>query len=573
MGFTSPDLPKVDPAEWRRGTRAQRLRPMARHIAERGMGYPDVFYPLYAVKIVGYILGGLAFALATKGIDGWANIGQWWAEPIVFQKVVLWSMLFEVLGLGCGFGPLTGKVMPPLGSPLYWLRTGTIRLPPWPGRIPGTSGDRRTVGDVLLYAGLLAAVISALLSDGTGPVAGLDSAVGQLPGWKALLVVALLALIGLRDKTIFLAARGEVYGTLTLMFLIPGVTMIVGAKFVLLAIWLGAAVSKMNRHFPYVIATMMANNPFIRFKALRRMFFRRYPDDLQPSWIPRMLAHIGTAIELLVPPVLFFSHGGVVTYVGAAVLILLHLIILCSIPLGVPLEWNVFMIFSVATLFVDKAAIGAADMVFPWAWLVIAVMTVVVVTVAIGNLFPKRVSFLPGMRYYAGNWDVSVWCVTESAAQKISDARIGLGLLPHKQIEKFYGAEDSEVPKELALAFRVMFANGRALLTLLGRVLPAGREKDYAILEGEQFCAYAVGWNFGDGHLHNEQLVAALQARCGFEPEEVRVILVDGQPIHRQSHEYRLVDAATGEFERGTFQVSDTCARQPWQDDVPVHVR
>ncbi|HOW94231.1 MAG TPA: DUF3556 domain-containing protein, partial [Mycolicibacterium fallax] len=58
-----------------------------------------------------------------------------------------------------------------------------------------------------------------------------------------------------------------------------------------------------------------------------------------------------------------------------------------------------------------------------------------------------------------------------------------------------------------------------------------------------------------------------------FEPEEVRVILVDGQPIHRQSHEYRLVDAATGEFERGTFQVSDTCARQPWQDDVPVHVR
>ena len=32
------------------------------------------------------------------------------------------------------------------------------------------------------------------------------------------------------------------------------------------------------------------------------------------------------------------------------------------------------------------------------------------------------------------------------------------------------------------------------------------------------------------------------------------------------------VDAATGEFERGTFRVADTCARQPWQDDVPVQV-
>ena len=145
MGFLSPDLPVVDVAEWRKSDRAERLRPMARHIAERGMGYPEVFYVLYAVKIGLYIVAGLGFALATKGIDGWGNIGAWWNEPIVFQKVVLWSLLFEVLGLGCGFGPLTGKVMPPLGSPLYWLRTGTVRLPPWPRRIPLTGGDRRTL--------------------------------------------------------------------------------------------------------------------------------------------------------------------------------------------------------------------------------------------------------------------------------------------------------------------------------------------------------------------------------------------------------------------------------------------
>ena len=148
-------------------------------------------------------------------------------------------------------------------------------------------------------------------------------------------------------------------------------------------------------------------------------------------------------------------------------------------------------------------------------------------------------------------------------------------MLPHKQIEKFYAAEGpgaADVPKELALAFRVMFANGRGLLTLLNRVIPAGREDDYAIIEGEQFCAYAIGWNFGDGHLHNEQLITALQDRCHFEPGEVRVILMDGQPIHRQSHDYRLVDAATGQFESGTFRIADTCARQPWQDEVPVQV-
>lgn len=35
---------------------------------------------------------------------------------------------------------------------------------------------------------------------------------------------------------------------------------------------------------------------------------------------------------------------------------------------------------------------------------------------------------------------------------------------------------------------------------------------------------------------------------------------------------YCLVDAATGEFERGTVNVADMVTRQPWADDVPVQV-
>jgi len=82
----------------------------------------------------------------------------------------------------------------------------------------------------------------------------------------------------------------------------------------------------------------------------------------------------------------------------------------------------------------------------------------------------------------------------------------------------------------------------------------------------------ALGWNFGDGHMHNEQLIAAMQRRCGFTPGEVRVVLLDAQPIHQQRQAYRLVDAATGEFESGYVEVADMVARQPWDDDLPVHV-
>ena len=97
-------------------------------------------------------------------------------------------------------------------------------------------------------------------------------------------------------------------------------------------------------------------------------------------------------------------------------------------------------------------------------------------------------------------------------------------------------------------------------------------EDDYVITDGERICSTAIGWNFGDGHMHNEQLIAAMQQRCGFAPGEVRVVLLDAQPIHKQTQAYRLVDAATGEFERGIVKVADMVTRQPWADDVPVQV-
>ena len=79
---------------------------------------------------------------------------------------------------------------------------------------------------------------------------------------------------------------------------------------VFLVIWVGAATSKLNRHFPFVISTMMSNNPLVRPRWLKRRFFEKFPDDLRPGWLSRWLAHLSTAIEMLVPLVLFFSHGG-----------------------------------------------------------------------------------------------------------------------------------------------------------------------------------------------------------------------------------------------------------------------
>ena len=572
MGFLKQDTPQIDFQEWSKGTRAEKIIPMARHWAEVGFGTPVALHLFYVVKIGLYILAAWLLALTTTGINGFANVAHWYAEPIVFEKVVLYTMLFEVVGLGCGFGPLNNRFFPPLGSILYWLRPGTIRLPPWPNRIPLTKGDARGPVDALLYGALLVLLVIAIFSDGTGPAPALGTTVGVLPSWQIWAVLGVLAVLGLRDKVIFLAARGEVYASFTVAFLFTGygVDMILGAKLVCLVIWLGAATSKLNKHFPFVISTMMSNNPVFRPRFIKRMFFEHFPDDLRPGRLSRWLAHFSTAIEGLVPLVLFFSHGGWPTAIAAFVMLCFHFGILSSIPMGVPLEWNVFMMFSVLSLFVGHASVGLGNLTTP---LPILLFLVIAGTVVTGNLLPRKVSFLPGMRYYAGNWDTTLWCIKPSADEKIAKGVVAIASMPAAQLEKFYGSKEAaQIPMYMGYAFRAFNTHGRALFTLAHRAMADQNEDDYVLTDGERICSTAIGWNFGDGHFSNEQLVAALHKRCHFEPGEVRVVMLDAQPIHNQTQQYRLVDAATGEFERGYVRVADMVIRQPWADDVPVHV-
>jgi Transmembrane protein of unknown function (DUF3556) len=572
MGFLKQETPQINFEEWSKGTRAEKIIPMARHWAEVGFGTPVVLHLFYVVKIGLYILAAWLLALTTNGINGFTNVAHWYAEPIVFEKVVLYTMLFEVIGLGCGFGPLNNRFFPPMGSILYWLRPGTIRLPPWPNRIPLTKGDARTAVDALLYGALLVLLTITIFSDGTGPVPALGTTVGVLPAWQIWAVLGVLAALGLRDKVIFLAARGEVYASFTVAFLFAGygVDMILGAKLVCLVIWLGAATSKLNKHFPFVISTMMSNNPIFRPRFIKRAFFEHFPDDLRPGRPARWLAHFSTAIEGLVPLVLFFSHGGWPTAIAAFIMLCFHFGILSSIPMGVPLEWNVFMQFSVLALFVGHAAVGLRDLTTPLPILLFAVVAGTVVT---GNLLPRKVSFLPGMRYYAGNWDTTLWCIKPSADAKIAKGVVAIASMPAAQLEKFYGSKEAaQIPMYMGYAFRAFNTHGRALFTLAHRAMADQNEDDYVLTDGERLCSTAIGWNFGDGHFSNEQLVAALHKRCHFEPGEVRVVMLDAQPIHTQTQQYRLVDAATGEFERGYVRVAEMVTRQPWADDVPVHV-
>ena len=101
--------------------------------------------------------------------------------------------------------PLTFRFMPPIGGILYWLRPGTVRLPPWPDRVPLTRGTRRTLVDVAALRGRARVAASTCCS----PTASRRP--GPPPGASTRRLSpccsGFLGLLGLRDKVSFLAAR------------------------------------------------------------------------------------------------------------------------------------------------------------------------------------------------------------------------------------------------------------------------------------------------------------------------------------------------------------------------------
>ena len=121
-------------------------------------------------------------------------------------------------------------LLPPIGGILYWLRPGTIRLPPFPERVPLTRGSRRTLLDVALYAGVLASAVYLLLRRRS------RSGLPRPGAWtrpRSACCSAPRLLLGLRDKVSFLCARPEIYGLLLIVFLFPIGNLFVASQLVL----------------------------------------------------------------------------------------------------------------------------------------------------------------------------------------------------------------------------------------------------------------------------------------------------------------------------------------------------
>ncbi len=542
MNILKPLPPPYDPLEWKQKPLAEKSRMVCEAWALQGYGAPLGVLFVYFLKVLGYIYGWIFFCSLSPSLGGISTIENWWMEPVAFQKAIVWSMFFEGLGLGCGSGPLTGRYFPPLGGFLYFLRPGTTKLPLFP-RLLGT---KRNALDVLLYAGHNIYLVYLLSRP-------------ELSAQMFLPAIAALGVLGVFDKTIFLASRAEHYFTSLVCFAFAG-DWIAGSKAVHLALWFFAGVSKLNHHFPAVVCVMTSNSPLTNFAWLRKMMYRNYPADLRPSRLAVWLAHGGGLLEFLVPLVLGLSTGGTATELGLVLMLLLHIFITSNVPMGVPIEWNFMMVYGGFFLFWENAGVSVLGISSPLLFIFLVVM-LVVVPIA-GNVAPKWVSFLMSMRYYAGNWAFSAWMFRAESYRRLDKNLKKSSGWVYDQVARFYDYPTSVGLIGKVFGFRSMHLHGRVLPRLLPRAVE--RVEDYEHVDGEVVAGMVLGWNFGDGHLHREELLRAVQAQCRFEPGELRCVFVESQPMFSKTVNYRIYDACSGLIEEGEIAVSELLAVQPW---------
>src|ERR1700748_2279493 len=548
MGFMTGRFPPVEPATFMDKPYQERLKTLTRHWAENGFGSPKIIMVMYLLKLVFfYAVGGVLVGTLTSNLNP-LHPSSWFFAPVFYEKAVLWTVLLECLGFAGSWGPLAGHFKPMSGGVHYYARPGTIRLAPWPGKAPFTSGDERTLVDVLLYVALLGALVVSLALPGVH-THGIDTSLGSNHGLVApaaiIAVIVLLVTLGLRDKVLFIAARSEQYlPALIFMAFFPFVDMIVAAKLLIVIVWFCAGFSKCNRHFPNVLGPMVSNVPWLPVKAIKRMHYANFPEDLRPSKLTYRIAHGAGMFGELVPPlVLLFSHNHYVTLAAAVFMIGYHLFIISTFPLAVPLEWNVLFMYLTAFLFLgfpNQSGYGLGDMSTP---LLVITAAGLLFFPVLGNLRPDLVSFLPSMRQYAGNWASAIWAMAPGAEAKLDERLVKGAPMQKAQLSEIYGADAAEVVMQQTLGWRSMHSQARGLNSVMINQL--GEDIDsYTLREGEFACNAIIGFNFGDGHLHNHRLIEAIQARCRFAPGEFIVVWVESEPVGSGRQQYMVIDAA-----------------------------
>ena len=280
MGFFEPSPPPFDLEEWKAKPHLSRLKPLVQDWGANGFGSPTFVYLVYALKLVVFCVGGAVRDLA----DARARLAL---RPR--RLVDAADRLREAGGLAAA-----------LGDPRARRRVDAAQLPLQPadrrrrstGCGPGRCGCRPGRTGCRSPRGRPAPGSTSGSTRGCWPPAifllgasGVDrSATSRAScrrrGSRCCSACSGCSACATRSRSSGPGRRST--RTVLVVGLFPVEHWVVAWQFVFLFIWWGAASSKLNSHFPFVVSTMMSNAPLIP-RAIKRRLWRDYPEDMMPS--------------------------------------------------------------------------------------------------------------------------------------------------------------------------------------------------------------------------------------------------------------------------------------------------
>ena len=320
---------------------------------------------------------------------------------------------------------------------------------------------------------------------------------------------------------------------------------------------------------------MICNTPWNRSRKFKSKMYRDYPDDLRPSAAAALGAHLGTAWEFGMPLLLLLSDGGTIGTIALIGMLMFHVHIFSTFAMGVPMEWNLFMLFGLCFLFGEYGDYRSGTS---------TTRCLIAAARADRRRDPGRrqppagQDLLPALdALLRGQLGDEMWLFRKDtgAEEKFDREIYKVAPIAVEQLAKIYDAETANYILEKGLAFRAMHSHGRALNALFARAAAPRDVDDYFVREGEVISGIVTGWNFGDGHFHHEQLLDAVQRAGAVRAGRAAVVMLESQPAHIQRQHYRIHDAATGLIEEGWINVRDMIERGPWLEECfefPVEV-
>ena len=471
----------------------------------------------------------------TPGLGGLGDIGDWWTEPIVFQKVAVWTLLWEILGLGSGSMPLTARYGPSIGGVLYWLRPGHGAPAAVAGQGAADARLRRARRSTSRSTPACSPPASTCCVSSGRRWPGRRRA--ARPGGDRACCSAAGRCSACATRSRSSPARPEVYGFLLLVSLFP-----IAQPDRRLAVRASSSSGGAPRR-PSSTATSRSCRGDGQQHAVEPLApgqgassTGNYPDDLRPGRPAAIGAHLGTAVEFALPLVLIVSRGGTIGTIAVIGMIIFHIHITSTFPLGVPLEWNLFMIFGLLFLFGHYGDVPLSTLDDP--------LLIALLVIGRGGhpgrsatCARRRSRSCPACATTRATGRPACGCSARTPAPRPSSTSASTSprRVTVEQLAKLYGPRDA--PSYFLEQGAGLPRDAHPRPRAERRCCRAGRRRRRRLLPcatGEIVAGVVVGWNFGDGHFHNQQLLdgraGAVRLRADGELRDRSSL--EGQPAH-----------------------------------------